>query len=81
MSIQNIQDHKLQWLRNKSFRVKISTSEGQHDAWLQENVEEKSWDKSINPVNNHCTFFFEDPADAEKFRDHFQGDSRTVDFG
>lgn len=79
MSTQQINDYKLNWLRNKCFRVPVRESAGEHVAWLEENLNERVWEMSINPDNQHHTFFFEDANDAEQFRAHFSGDSRTVD--
>jgi hypothetical protein len=79
MSTQEIQDYKLKWLRTKCFRVKVLDANIEHQEWLQKNLSEKVWEVSINPDNGHHTFFFEKQQDAEKFRENFHGDSRTVD--
>lgn len=79
MSAQEIQDYKLNWLRNRCFRVKVHSTDGEHYEWLQKNLDEKVWEMSVNPENNQYTFFFESPQDAERFREEFIGDSRTVD--
>lgn len=79
MSTQEIQDYKLNWLRKKSFRVKVFASDGEHYSWLKENIDERVWEMSVHPETKEPTFFFENATDAEKFREEFQGDSRTVD--
>ena len=77
--LQEIQDYKLNWLRSRSFRVRLNEADEQCLNWLKENLDEKIWDVSVNPENSVHTFFFENAQDAEKFREAFQGDSRTVD--
>lgn len=79
MSVQEIQDYKLKWLRTKCFRVNILNSDGEHLEWLQKNLDERVWEMSSNPDNNEHTFFFENQMDSERFRESFQGESRTTD--
>lgn len=81
MSTQEIQDYKLNWLRSRCFRVNILNSEGEHLEWLQKNLDERVWEVSTNPETNEHTFFFENQMDSERFRENFQGESRTIDIG
>ena len=79
MSTQEIQNYKLNWLMKRCFKVKVHETTGEHADWLKENIEEKAWDFSVNPENQEHTFFFQNAIDAGKFREEFQGESRTVD--
>lgn len=79
---QEIQNYKLTWLRRQSFRVEVGDQADAEKAlaWLTENVDEKSWEFSINiEKNNQHTFFFESATDASRLREELYGDSRTVD--
>jgi hypothetical protein len=79
---QEIQDYKLNWLRKKSFQVKASYARvDEYDNWLSEKCDEREWEKSINPEKSEATYYFEKSQTAEKFREQFLGDSRTVDLG
>lgn len=80
MSTQEIQDYKLNWLRKRSFQVKGKVSDLEERLeWLKENLDEKTWETSVNYEAQVCAFYFEKPQDAEKFRERFLGDSRTVE--
>lgn len=82
MSTQEIQDYKINWLRKKSFQVKGNMDDYEEcTSWLKETLSEKVWETSINYENGQCAYYFENPQDAEKFRERFLGDSRTVDIG
>lgn len=82
MSTQEIQDYKLNWLRKKAFQVKAKFEQiEEYDAWLNENCDEREWEKAINFDQEKCTYCFEKSQTAEKFREQFLGDSRTVDIG
>jgi predicted RNA-binding protein with PIN domain len=82
MSTQEIQDYKLNWLRKKCFQVKAQYAKfEEYDTWLNDNFEEKEWEKSINQEKGEATYYFEKSQTAEKFREQFLGDSRTVDTG
>jgi len=81
MSTQEIQNYKLNWLSNKCFRVPVTSSDGEHYQWLKENIDERVWEMSVHPKTKNPTFFFQNATDAEKFREQFRGESRTVDIG
>lgn len=80
MSIQEIENYKLKWLKSKCFRVRIDSTDGEHILWLEENIDRKDWDYSVNVQNSRHTFFFKNSPDADKFREAFKGESRLVDF-
>ena len=82
MSIQEIQDYKLNWLRKKSFQVKGKVSElEERSEWLKLNLDERVWEVSVNYKLGTCAYYFESPQGAEKYREQFLGDSRTTDLG
>lgn len=77
---QEIENHKLKWLRKQAFRVEVKAADAEKAlAWLQENVEEKSYEYSIKEdLGGLHTFFFENASDASSFREELFGDSRTL---
>lgn len=78
--LQETEQYKINWLRKQCFRVKMNCVDpSDFVAWLEKNLEEKVWAMSSNPDEKQHTFFFESPQDASAFREHFNGDSRTVD--
>ena len=78
---QEIQNYKLNWLRGACFRVEVKDLSDADKAkeWLSSNVDEKSYESSINPQEGVHTFFFELAQDASRLREELYGDNRTID--
>jgi hypothetical protein len=78
---QEIELHKIKWMRSKAFKVEVKDQERGESAktWATENVDERSWSFSLNPETKQYNFFFEHPQDATKLKEELYGDSRTID--
>tara|TARA_Y100000389_G_C17393630_1_gene481316 strand:+ start:527 stop:772 length:246 start_codon:yes stop_codon:yes gene_type:complete len=77
---QEITEYRLTWLTKQVFRVKVAaTLEEECFAYLETELEEKSYTHSFDMESNIYTFMFEKSADAETFKEKFLGESRTTE--
>jgi len=77
---QEIENYRLTWLTKQVFRVKVNGSLAEECfAYLETEVEERSYTHSFDMESNIYTFMFETSAIAETFKEKFLGESRTTE--